>query len=295
MMNTRLELQGSLPIEGMNAGMQLARDGNSIHMDRELGLWHFDLIFVREGILSIQEANQAFEVTEGQTLLLWPQRRHWGTKTYPPNLRFYWLHFKIKESAVIKSASAASACGPSYNPLAPDVQPLSLPQYVTVSRPEFLESLFRRYLDDQETGRLQPAYANLLVWLILSEIADQRPVQLRERTSAALAGRAFSYIRGHLNVPLTASKVAQELGNNPEYLNRVFHQTYGHTLTEEIHRSRVGYARYLLLYSNKNIAQIALACGFRDTSYFARLFRRYEGMSAMEFRRLNAQVMVNYE
>ena len=98
-----------------------------------------------------------------------------------------------------------------------------------------------------------------------------------------------------MNLPLTVSRIADELGYNPEYLNRVFHQVYHHTLTQEIHRSRIGYARYLLLYSSMNVNQIARACGFTDISYFFRLFKRYEGMTAMTFRRLNAQAQVNYE
>ncbi len=44
-----------------------------------------------------------------------------------------------------------------------------------------------------------------------------------------------------------------------------------------------------------NVSKIAHACGFTDISYFFRLFKRYEGMTAMAFRRLNAQVRVNFE
>lgn len=273
-MESALELHGSVPTEAFLAGMLISR-GSGRHIDRRCS--HFDLIFVREGVLPIQEEEQAFEVKAGQSLLLWPGRRHWGTADFSPDLRFYWLHFNLKE--------APGGASPM----------LSVPQYATVSRPDFLESLFRRYLDDQETGRLLPSYAGLLAWLMLGEIADQRSVCAADRTAAALAGRAMAYIRSHLNHPLTVSGIAAELGYNPEYLNRVFHQVYHHTLTQEIHRSRIGYARYLLLYSSLNVNQIARASGFTDISYFFRLFKRYEGMTAMTFRRLNAEARVNYE
>ena len=105
----------------------------------------------------------------------------------------------------------------------------------------------------------------------------------------------MQFIRSHLNVPLTASKIGAELGYHPEYLNRVFHHHYHHTLTHEIHLSRIGYARHLLLNSSKSIHEIALECGFQDTNYFTRLFKRYEGMTAMGYRRIHAQTEVNYE
>lgn len=274
-----LSLDGQMPIEAFGGGLVISR-GDGRHIDRVCN--HFDLIFVREGTLPIQEEQQAFLVESGQTLLLWPGRRHWGMADYPADLRFYWLHFTI--------AAAVPGKETAFN-----AQPLDVPQYTNVQRPEFLEVLFRRYLDDQETGRLRQPYASVLAWLMLCEIADQRPVSATERTAAAVAGRALIHIRSHLHLPLTTSQVATELGYNPDYLNRAFQQTYRHTLTQEIHRSRLGYARYLLLTSHKNVAEIATACGFTDTRYFSRLFKRYEGMTPMQFRRLHAQVYVNYE
>lgn len=284
-----LLLNGSLPIEAFLAGMLISR-GSGRHIQRICS--HFDLIFVREGVLPIQEEERTFEVRAGESLLLWPGRRHGGTGVFSPDLRFYWLHFNVKEAP-----PGGTYVPPSERASAPPsgAQTLSLPQYATVRRPDFLESLFRRYLDDQETGRLLPAYASLLAWLMLCEIADQRPMCAADRTAAALAGRALAFIRSHLHQPLKVSDIADALGYNPEYLNRVFHQTYHHTLTQEIHLSRIGYARYLLLYSSMNVSEIAHACGFADASYFFRLFKRYEGMTAMAFRRLNAQARVNFE
>lgn len=250
-MQNSLEVSGYLPIHAIVAGMLISR-GVEQHMDRVITC--FDLIFVREGTLPIQEEEQAFQITAGQTLLLWPGRRHWGTAAFSPDLRFYWLHFNMEEPQSKEAAGSDNF--------------FSVPQHGIVSRPDFLENLFRRYLNDQETGRLLPSYANLLACLMLSEIADQRSAFASDRPGAALAARVLAYIRSHLHQPMTVSEIADELGYNPEYLNRVFHQTYQHTLTQEIHLSRIGYARHLLLHSNKNSNEIAHACGFTDTKYF---------------------------
>ena len=244
----------------------------------------FDLLFVREGVLLIQEEQQAFQVVAGQTLLLWPHRHHWGTGTFSPDMRLYWLHFNIPESAQLSQAE---------QPQQEDC--ILVPQYTTVARPDVLESLFRRFLDDQATEHLLPHYASLLVNLMLCEIADQRAQGAGNRPGSVLAGRALTYIRAHLHQPITASSVAENLGYRTNYLNRVFHQNYHHTLTQEIHLSRMGYARYLLLNSSQNINEIALSCGFSDVNYFARLFKRYQGVTAMTYRRLYAQAEVNYE
>ena len=49
--------------------------------------------------------------------------------------------------------------------------------------------------------------------------------------------------------------------------------------------TRIGYARYLLLHSSQSVKEVALNCGFHDVNYFVRLFKRYEGTTAANFRR----------
>ncbi|BCM93345.1 hypothetical protein IAD21_05236 [Abditibacteriota bacterium] len=275
-MGNELELSGNLPINVFSGGLRIARESGR-HLDRVLDF--FVLIFIKEGTLPIQEEQQAFEVKAGQSLILWPGRRHFGTANFSLDLRLYWLHFMLTE------------------PLArsENEQHLSVPQYANVSRPEVLEALFRRLLDDYATGRMLPSYASLLMGLMLHEIADSRPVSRESRTAAAAAGRAQAYIRSHLNTPLTVAQIAEDLNYNPDYLNRVFQQAYHHTLTQEIHRSRIGYARHLLLYSTMNITEVAFASGFTNFSTFNRVFKHYEGISASTFRRLNAQAHVNFD
>ena len=275
-MGTPLELSGSLSINAFAAGLRIARETDR-HLDRVLDF--FVLLFVQDGLLPIQEEEHRFEVEAGQALLLWPGRRHWGTENFSSNLRLYWLHFTLTNSSS----------------RAEDEPLLSVPQYATVNRPEVLESLFRRFLDDIATGRLLPSYASLLTGLMLHEVADSSPASRASRSAATAAGRALAYIRSHLNVPLSVARIAEDLKYNPDYLNRVFHQTYNHTLTQEIHVSRIGYARHLLLYSTMNVTEIAFASGFTNFGTFNRVFKHYEGMSASSFRRLNAQAHVNFD
>lgn len=279
--SNHLCLRPNASLEVYVAGLQISR-GTGPHIERRMGC--FDLIFVREGVLPIQEEQQTFRVVAGQTLLLWPHRHHWGTGKFSPDMRLYWLHFNLGKNAE--------------TPLLDQPQPqpsIVVPQYSQVARPDVLEALFRRLLDDQATKRLVPHYASLLLNLMLCEIADQRAVSVSNRRSAVLAGRALAYIRAHLHQPITASIVAESLGYRAEYLNRHFHQTYNHTVTQEIHLSRMGYARYLLHETSQNINEIAANCGFRDANYFARLFKRQHGMTATAYRHLYAQAEVNVD
>ena len=245
------------------------------HQDRVIDC--FDLIYVCQGMVPLEEAGREYQVNAGQTMLLWPHRRHRGTAVYSPGTRLYWLHFTLGESLDETSESTDNF--------------ISVPQHADAARPEILEGLFRRFLDDQKSGRLLPRMANLFLRTILSEIADQRSVESIEKgangASDSLAERTLAYIQAYFHTPLTVTQLSNDLGYNADYLNRIFRDTYQRTLLEEIHRTRVGYARHLLSHTSKDFAEIARNCGFSSTDYFSRLFKRQYGLTPSAFRRLD--------
>ena len=269
-----VELSLPLPLEVSNGGVFISR-GRGGHQGRVID--SFELIFVREGVLAIQEAGRDFEVRAGDALILWPGRPHHGTAPYPPDLSFYWLHFRV------------TGCG------AREAAGLNVPQHVTLARPDHLTSLFRRFLDDQESGNMEPLAASLLALLMLCEVAASSGPKAEDGAAVRLAGRADALIRTRFHEPLSTSSVARTLRCNPDYLGRVFHKVYGCTLTEALHGRRLKVACRLLLESDETVEKVASSCGFRDATYFRRLFKRREGVSPRAFRQLYAKQHVNTE
>jgi AraC-like DNA-binding protein len=270
-----LKVHTGLAVEAQNAGLFVSR-GEGCHPDRRIP--SYELIFVRKGVLAIQEEERPFHVNAGQSLILCQGRRHWGTAPFSPDLSFYWVHFTLHSNSAPPSTTSA----------------LTVSQHVTVSRPDHMTELFRRFLDDQESGALDATSASLLLSLMLWEVAQARPSAAhRESASLHLAGRAETYIKTNFHRPLSPSGIAEILGCNANYLSRIFHEAYGRTLSDTIHQCRLRHARQLLLDDARNIEEIARACGFTDSGYFRRLFRRYEGMTPLAFRRLYSRLHAN--
>lgn len=274
-MPTRLDLGVPLSVRVSNAGLFISR-GEGAHPSRTIS--SYELIFVQEGTLDIQEEGVPFQVGAGETLLLWPWRRHRGTAPYPPRLSFYWLHFE----ALRQAGSLLGEC-------------LSVPQHVKIHRPDHLISLFRRFLDDQETLGVQPLPAALLLALMLYEVSNSSRTVPVAGAGAVLAGRADALIRTSFHKPLSASAIARELHRNPDYLERVFRRAYGRTLTEAIHQRRVKHACRLLLEGRSTITRIAEQSGFNDVVYFRKLFKRLKGITPRAYRQMYAQQHINTE
>jgi AraC-like DNA-binding protein len=267
--NSTLTLHGQVPVKAMGGGILLSRN-DMPHPNRVIN--HFDLIFVRQGVLSMKENGQFFQIHAGETLLLWPWRHHSGTEPYPPDLEFFWLHFNLANGEHAERFHNA---------------PLALRQHQTVQRPDVLSELMRRYMNAFETSGLSPLQCDLLVWLILCEVAREEPLDAA-KPADMLAGRAYRLIRSHFHEALTASSVAAHLECSPQHLSRVFHKVYGQTVTHCINRTRIERACVLLIHSSLNAGEIARVCGFENVGYFYRMFRRQEGITAMAYRHMHA-------
>lgn len=281
MTNERFEYVPSLPLRACPdwAGLFVSRSLGR-HPDRRLP--SFEIIFVRAGVLEIQEEKEKFTVRAGETLLLWAGRRHRGSADSPPGLEFFWVHFEL-------DAAFSQAISERINA----EQVLQVPQHTAVANPAFLETLFRHYLNEQNSRRLDPTAAALLISLMLCEIA--RPPQAPDKAGAAatLTSRADVYIHTHCHEALTASQIADALLCNPSYLSRVYHKHYGRTVTQAVHHYRMEYAQHLLRETDQSVGEIARACGIDDVSYFLKLFKRRTGLTALAYRRLQTLKTVN--
>jgi len=270
-----LELPASAAVRAQNAGRFVSRGGGT-HPRRVID--SYELIFVAGGTLHLREGEQRFDVAAGGSLLLWPGREHAGTAPYAPDVAFYWVHFTLPPGGEAREGAS----------------PLQVPQAAIVTRPEVLTGLFRRFLDDQESGALTPGAAGHLIALMLHEVAMVPTEVPRAGRAAVLAGLALEHVVTHLGErSLSISSVARALDCHPDHLGRCFRATHGTTLTEAIHRQRLRRARALLMDGNDTVEAVGRACGFPGTTFFRRVFKRYEGVSPSDFRRLHARVHLN--
>ncbi|MBN2470354.1 MAG: helix-turn-helix domain-containing protein [Anaerolineae bacterium] len=237
------------------------------------------MIFIKRGELEMWEDDRVFCLSEGQSLHLHPRKRHGSVGDMPASLEFYWIHFDIQDDFPCPDTSDTV---------------FEIPQVKRVERPDRLEYLFRYFLDEQETGYLQPAQASWLTMLMLLEVARHTNVRKITRDATSLlATRAHSFIRLNFDQAITAGDVAEALGYNADYLGRVYRKAYGYTLTEAIHRRRIKAACRYLLDTDMLIEEIAKTCGYADTNYFRRVFQHHMHNTPRAYRKQYAHMHVN--
>lgn len=122
----------------------------------------------------------------------------------------------------------------------------------------------------------------------ISEMYDsfvQRVHRLRtnsEKSKAVLV--CCDYISIHLEDQITLKTLAGLAGYDEYYLSRKFKNETGLSISSYIKKARIERAQQYLLTSNDPIQDIARRFQFCSSSYFAKTFQQYTGMTPQEFR-----------
>ena len=96
------------------------------------------------------------------------------------------------------------------------------------------------------------------------------------------AKNILSYVEKHYFENFGADEIVNEFHLNYDYANRIFKKHFGQSIINHRNRLRINTAKTLLL--EKSINEVAASIGFSDPYYFSRCFKKYEGISPLEYK-----------
>lgn len=102
--------------------------------------------------------------------------------------------------------------------------------------------------------------------------------------------QAMNYICHNYSAPLTLNDVAAQLHLNPSYFSKKFKKINGFSFKEYLNTVRISHAEKLLLETKKNMTEIAFECGYDNSNYFGDAFKRLNGISPTDFRKIKGNI-----
>ena len=96
--------------------------------------------------------------------------------------------------------------------------------------------------------------------------------------------KALKFIAENYSAHLELTKVAEEVGLSPGYFSVLFREVTGISFREHLNRVRVEESKHLLLSTDYSLADIAIAMGFPDQSYYCKVFKKLVGLTPGKFR-----------
>jgi AraC family transcriptional regulator len=105
------------------------------------------------------------------------------------------------------------------------------------------------------------------------------------REYAQRINRVIDYLRGNLDRRVKLEELAKVACFSEFHFHRIFSAISGETLNNFTNRIRLEKAARLLRYSDQNLTDIALECGFSSSAAFSRAFRSGYHTSPSQFRK----------
>ncbi len=94
---------------------------------------------------------------------------------------------------------------------------------------------------------------------------------------------AISFIKKNYREDLSLDHVAKNVFVSNYYLSHLFRDELNMTFSDYVNKVRMDAAIKLMKESNMAIQQISIQCGFADSGYFTKIFKKYHGITPKKY------------
>lgn len=147
----------------------------------------------------------------------------------------------------------------------------------------------------RETEKRNPGYRvmakGLFMQLAVSLSRAYSSTPSEESIDLLRIGDAIAHIETHYTEKITLDQLAQKSHLSTRHFTRVFQECIGRSPIDHLMHVRCQKAAGLLRGSNRTITDIAFDCGFSDSNYFSRCFRKTMNQTPRQFRTYPAPTM----
>ena len=245
-------------------------------------LYDHELVLVTDGECTVRIDTARHELKPGNYIIIPPDTHHVTTTTrgvYRNCIHFDWTEPKNPAPHPIccyypdrPAKSTVTSC-PSFIPRRYFVGSfLPIPPISSL-----VETLFHRWQMDQQLPRALARGTFLEILVLLMNPPGVKNRALNQGTRLAYAVRELMDQQSLADVGIQG--LLTSLGFSYPHLCRLFRNAFGITPGEYRNALRLERAKALLANPKLTIAEIANRVGFKDAGYFARQFRRQNGIS----------------
>lgn len=97
------------------------------------------------------------------------------------------------------------------------------------------------------------------------------------------------YIEAHYMEDVSMQNAAQAMRYSEAYFCKLFKQCFRVNFSAYLNEYRIEKAKAMMVDPRRNVKDIGLACGYSDSNYFARVFKRITGQTPSEYRLAEAE------
>lgn len=114
--------------------------------------------------------------------------------------------------------------------------------------------------------------------------ADSEQIPLPQGVNNHVVDSSISFIASNYDKPVGLQEAASFLGLSESHLSRLFKEVTGLNFLQYLNAWRINKSVEMMKDPKRNIGEIATSCGFPTPGYFAKIFKRFTGVTPTQFR-----------
>ena len=138
------------------------------------------------------------------------------------------------------------------------------------------ESFYQRIYQFNDLRRLKE-----WISMLLKKISDNL---VSGREGCGIVFKTKVYVSENLQADLRLTSVADALGVNAAYLSTIFKRENGDSYVDYVNKKRIDHACELLETTDYSAKEIAYRCGYLNSNYFSRIFKKLVNTTISEYR-----------
>ncbi|MDO4463407.1 MAG: AraC family transcriptional regulator [Bacillota bacterium] len=241
------------------------------HVSKRQNLNSFLFLVVLDGEGTLNYCGTRHRISAGDCALINCARpySHESSATHPWSLK--WVHFNGLEASFYYDYFISRENSYLFRPRS------ILP---------FTDVLDQLYLCQQNKNPLMELTSNkYLTDMITLCFTENESLKMGEYTIPDKLKQIHEYISENYSRKISLEDLADRFFISKFHLSREYKKIYGTTLGNALTNLRLSHAKSMLRFSDDSIDTIALSCGFQDTGYFIKVFKKAENMTPLQYRK----------
>ncbi|WP_338780996.1 AraC family transcriptional regulator [Metabacillus sp. FJAT-52054] len=266
-------------------GGQFSFKAGNRHFKRTFSV--FDMLYVKKGELHMTENGVPYSVRDGEYLVLIPGREHYGHRESTVNTEVYWLHFKAEGEFGVHHEGHDNWLDAQKKEAdfeQPAEYQFRIRQKARLEHPLAAEKLLENLLSITSQSADFPLRQQLYFQELMVHLQKEA---LNIPTAAEqVTNEAIQFLQAHYHKEIRMEDLSRNILFHQDYITRCMQKTLGLTPSQYLNQYRLSQAKRLLATTDDKIASIAAETGIMDATYFSKLFRKTEGMTPNEYRKV---------
>ena len=245
----------------------------SPHRSQRSNLASYLFFIVLDGDGQLEYEGRTHHLTKGSCVFV-DCRKPYAHATSQHLWKLMWVHFDGMTMPGIYRKYCERGGLPAF-------RPADVSSYAEVIERIHETAAAEDYVRDMHINELLAALLSRLMQASWSPADQKQPVGGRHTLSDVKA-----WLDQHYHEKVTLDDLAERFFINKFYLTRLFKEQYGSSIVNYVLSLRISRAKELLRFTDLSIEEIGAQCGISDGNYFSRAFRKIEGISPSEYRKL---------